>query len=82
MSDNKFDPVAEAIFELSHNIKMLGNGTATISMASSGSDAAPGIGAIENHAMAIKESSETIAGALDGVADAIRQLANSIEESK
>lgn len=73
MVDQK-EIIAEAIFDLSKSLRLLGNGNiARI-------DESPG--AIESLVMAIKGSSTEIATALDGIANAIQELAESLDKSK
>jgi len=68
MSDeitSEYQEVADAI---SVGLKYLGNGNAATQM-----------GAIEGHAVAVKEAADTIAAALRDVADAIERTINQVE---
>ena len=66
--------IAEAIFDLSKSIRLLGMGNVDRG------DKSPG--AIEDLATFIRDSNREIASALDGIADAIHALAEAIEKSK
>ncbi len=71
---DKNEVIAEAIFDLSKSIRLLGNGNIARH------DSSPG--AIEGLAMLIRESNEEIARSLDGIASAIQALAESLADLK
>ena len=71
---DKNEIIAEAIFDLSKSLRLLGMGNI------SRKDESPG--AIESLAMIISDSNKDIASSLDGVANAIQELAEAVEKSK
>jgi hypothetical protein len=66
--------IAGAIFDLSKSVRLLGMGNIDRFNESPG--------AVEELARLIRESNKGIAAALDGVADAIQELAGAVERSK
>lgn len=66
----KTDLIAEAIFDLSKSIRLLGNGNID-----RGDNA---LGAIEGLVIQVKESNQQIAQALGDIAESIRDLAQAI----
>lgn len=67
--------IATAIYDLSKSIRLLGSGNIARE-----DEKYPG--AIEDLAILIRDSNKEIAAALDGIANAIDQLAVSLESSK
>lgn len=65
--------IAEAIFDLSKSIRLLGNGNID-----RGDNA---IGAIEGLVIQVKESNQQVAQALGDIAEAIRDLAQAVESN-
>lgn len=65
------DDCARGLHSISTQLKYLGNG-----------DTGSTMGAIENHAVQIKEGSERIADGLEAIASALRDIAEAIKESK
>ena len=70
----KNEIIAEAIFDLSKSIRLLGNGNIDRGDL--------GVGAIEGLAILIRDSNQKIAESIGGVAEAIRELAQAIESKE
>ncbi len=70
----KNEIIAEAIFDLSKSIRLLGNGNIDRGDL--------GVGAIEGLAMLIRDSNQKIAESIGDVAEAIRELAQAIENKE
>jgi hypothetical protein len=65
------DDLAEALLAVAEQISRLGNGTASTDF-----------GAIEGHAMMVEAAGAAIASGLDGVAGALDRIADAIREAK
>jgi hypothetical protein len=70
----KNEIIAEAIFDLSKSIRLLGNGNIDRGDL--------GVGAIEGLAMLIRDSNQKISESIGDVAEAIRKLAQAIENKE
>lgn len=66
--------IAEAIYDLSKSIRLLGNGNIE-----RGDNA---LGAVEGLVIQVKESNQLVAQALGDIAEAIRDLAQSVADTR
>jgi len=69
--DENHEIIAEAIFNLSNEIRFLGNGNA---------DRSKGLGAIEGLAMLLSDSNEEIGSSIGGISSTLETVAESISE--